>query len=115
MKTFFVITLILISAACQAQVTGDTTILSDRDSTYTIWLLYHAPDSIGSNHLIEFGYERLGMGWVARTTAADSNDPGLPVFIYMEDPKYRYDVNRDGRVNIGDLVFLVIHIFGGSE
>ena len=115
MKTVIFIIMFLIAPLCSAQVTEDTIIISHRDSSYTLHVLYVAPDSLDSNHVIEFGYDHLGLGWITRAVMPDSDGVAIPTFIYMEDPKYRYDVNRDGKVNIGDVVWLIKYIFGGSE
>ncbi len=105
---FFVIVLSLFfSSFSNSQVlVFDTTYLDVGDSTYQIFILHHKPDSIDTNHIIEFGYERYGLGWKARL----ENDS--MVFIYTEDPDFRRDVNRDGQVNIGDIVALIRWIFG---
>lgn len=98
--------LLVTTAPIRGQVlTMDTTYLNVGDSTYQIFILHHKPDSIDTNHIIEFGYERYGLGWKAKL----ENDS--MVFIYTEDPNFRYDVNRDGQINIGDAVAMIRKVF----
>jgi hypothetical protein len=103
---FLTLAIVVFTAPIRGQViTMDTTYLGPADSTYRLFVLHHKPDSIDTNHIVEFGFERYGLGWKARL----ENDS--MVFIYTEDPNFAYDVNRDGQVNVGDAVAIIGKVF----
>ncbi|MHC4649066.1 MAG: dockerin type I domain-containing protein [Planctomycetota bacterium] len=109
--------LIAAKTAFPADATFDSVLVSHADSSYKLYILTHSPDSLDSNYITGFGYEKGDHGWTMvshESIVTDSmgyNYYGPPTFTYTEDPTYRYDVNRDGQVDIGDVVILIRYIW----
>lgn len=118
---FAFIFLMLTKTGLCAEVRFDSVLVSYPDAGYKIYIITHSPDSIDTNHMIGFGYQKGEHGWLVMSdtvSVVDSLGNVLilpPMFIYTETPNLRFDVNRDGQANVGDIVVLVKYVWGTGK
>ena len=83
----------------------------------SLFFILHQPTEIDTMVIMDFGYKKAGLGWVATfehgylEDAADSTNYDIPIVTYMQTFGHNGDVNQDGKVNLADLSELIRYLF----
>lgn len=75
------------------------------------------PDSVSDSLLEAFGFEitdNIAIGRFQNMSEYSTYFPEDSGWIYIELPEYRFDVRRDGLINLRDLTCLVFELYRGG-